>query len=134
MPSQCYSSGLPFRPALKLGKFYFENTFSHARRYFFGVYAFGKAYVSAECREGSFPVQVGFSLLLDLYLGFCGQRQLVRASLNVQGFLLQPWKLCSNDIFVVNVDNVNVKYSVRKYILIWLHEYLVRLICVLAHY
>ncbi len=29
MPSQGYSSGLSFRPALELGKFYFENTFSH---------------------------------------------------------------------------------------------------------
>src|SRR5437016_11648693 len=89
MPSQCYSSGLPFRPALKLGKFYFENTFSHARRYFFGVYAFGKTYVSAECGESSFPMQIGFSLFLDLHLGFRGQRQLVRASLDIQGFLLR---------------------------------------------
>src|SRR5207249_1863065 len=116
MPSQCYSSGLPFRPALKLGKFYFENTFSHARRYLFGIYAFGKTYVSAECGESSFPMQIGFSLFLDLHLGFRGQRQLVRASLDIQGFLLQPWKLCSHDIFVIRVDNINVRYSRRQFI------------------
>src|SRR5438552_15768898 len=34
---------------------------------------FGKAYVSTECGESSFPVQVGFPLLLLLHDRFSGQ-------------------------------------------------------------
>src|SRR5207245_10107220 len=61
-------------------------------------------------------MQVGFSLLLRLHVRFSSQRQLVRADLNVQGFLLQSWELCFHDVFVVRVNNINVRYSRRQFI------------------
>src|SRR5205823_2645368 len=39
----------------------------------FSVYAFGEPYVSTECGEGSFPMQVGFTLFLLLHVRFSTQ-------------------------------------------------------------